>query len=64
MIRTPDRRRPLHVRPNGALWDEQAYREYIGEVDRRAPRPVTVERLSKQDPDIVAFEATARGARA
>ena len=59
-----DRRRAITVRPNGALWSEQTFRAYIGEIDRRAPKPVTVERLSKQDPDIVAFEATARGARA
>lgn len=59
-----DRRQSITTRPNGALWNEQTFRDYIGAVDRRAPKPVTVARLSKQDPDIVAFEATQRGSRA
>ena len=62
---TADRRSPVTVRPNGALWREDTWRAYIGELDRRAlGNRRTVERLSKQDPEIAAFEATARGARA
>lgn len=60
---TPDRRSRLTVRPNGALWDEQTFRAFLGVWDRRAKRP-TVARLSVNDPLIREFEATARGIRA
>lgn len=60
---TADRRQPLTVRPNGALWNEQVFRDFLGLWDRRAPRE-KVERLSKLDPAIAAFEATSRGSRA
>lgn len=56
---TPDRRSRLTVRPNGALWDEQTFRAFIGVWDRRAKRP-TVARLSASDPMCVAVEADSR----
>jgi hypothetical protein len=60
---TADRRHRLTVRPSGALFSEETMRWFLGELDRRAPRE-KVERLSKLDPAIAAFEATSRGSRA
>lgn len=62
---TVERRRDeITVRPDGRLWREGTLRRYLTDVDARAPKPVTIERLSKLDPEIAAFAATARGARA
>lgn len=46
-------------RPGWAICDQHV----LDMVAPLRPRP-RIERLSKQDPDIVAFEATARGIRA
>lgn len=50
-------------RPDGSAWDEATMRAYLADIDRRA-EPPTLVRLSLTDPEIVAFEATARGRRA
>jgi len=59
---TTDRRQRFVTRPNGALWDEQVMRDYIGEIERRAVRP-KVTRLSALDPMCVAAEAASRDTR-
>ena len=59
---TPDRRQRLVTRPNGALWNEQTFRDYIGLIDRRDARP-RVTRLSALDPMCVAAEAASRDTR-
>jgi hypothetical protein len=46
---TTDRRHQITVRPNGALWNEQTYRDYTGAIDRRDARP-KVTRLSALNP--------------
>jgi hypothetical protein len=59
-----DRRaRRVTTLPDGSLWDEDAFRAYLANLDRRTDR-ATVRRLSASDPEIAAFEATARGSRA
>ena len=55
------RRRHLQLNRDGSVTDLDTMRWYLDSLVR--PRP-HIERLSKQDPDIVAFEATARGIRA
>lgn len=57
-----DRRADITIRPNGSLWREQTFRDYIGALDRREPR-VRVERLSATDPFCVAAEADSRKRR-
>lgn len=59
---TPDRRQGRYtVLPrSGALLNEDAYRDWVGAIDRRAPKRARVERLSTSDPAIVAFEQTSR----
>lgn len=52
------------ARPDGRLVDEAALAAWLADIDRRAPGRARVERLSASDPEIAAFEATARGARA
>ena len=55
------RRRNVRVNPDGSLTDLDTMNWYLASLVR--PR-ASVERLSLKDPEIVAFEATARGARA
>jgi hypothetical protein len=55
------RRQQIETLPDGRLVDRAAERDWLAGM---IPKRPTVERLSKADPEIAAFEATARGSRA
>lgn len=44
-------RRSRHIRilPDGRRWDEDVMRDYLASLDARAPKRVTVERLSRKE---------------
>lgn len=43
-----DRRRGIEYRADGSAWDHATMRMWLEQLDKRAPKRATVERLSKK----------------